>query len=85
MPNDMYGNRKLTPGTKWWTGYPFAELGDPAGKKAPIREVEVISYDQNKYVLVRLPAENGHPEQEAEVKAGYLFWTFEECYEFEHS
>lgn len=35
-----------------WTDYPFIELGDTPGQKAPIRHVNVIRYDGNKYVTV---------------------------------
>lgn len=30
-----------------WTDYPFIELGDEPYKKAPIRRVNVISFDGN--------------------------------------
>jgi hypothetical protein len=32
-----------------WTDYPLAGLGDAPGKIAPIRLVNVLSYDGNKY------------------------------------
>ena len=32
-----------------WTDYPFIQLGDLENKKAPIREIEVVSYDGDKY------------------------------------
>ncbi len=35
-----------------WTDYPFTRLGDVAHTKAPIRHVEVIKYDGNKYATV---------------------------------
>ena len=35
-----------------WTDYPFTELGDISGKKAPIRHVHVTSYDGDKYATV---------------------------------
>lgn len=68
----------LTPGSTWWTGYPFVELGDPPYQRAPIRELELLAYDGDKYARVRLP-----DGQEAEVKAGYLFPTLEEAYAYE--
>lgn len=68
----------LTPGTTWWTGYPFAELGDPPRQRAPIREVVLLEWSGDKYARVRLP--DGH---EAEVKAGYLFPTLDEAYAYE--
>lgn len=68
----------LTPGSTWWTGYPFAELGDPAGHSAPIREVTLLEWDRDKYAHVRLP-----DGQETTVKTGYLFPTLEEAYAYE--
>ena len=52
---------------KAWTDYPFAHLQDEAGKKAPVREIEVLSYDGDKYCRVRVC---GH---EDEIKAGYIY------------
>ena len=34
---------------KAWTDYPFTFIGDIPQKKAPIREIEVLGYDGNKY------------------------------------
>lgn len=73
-------NRNFKPGDKVWTGYPFVELGDEAGKKAPIREVEFVSYDGNKYAYVIL--ENG---VKTDLKMGYLFPTHLQCYKFENN
>lgn len=52
-----------------WTDYPFTELGDESGKPAPIRHVNIISYDGNKYCKVSFE-NNGSV---LEVKAGYLY------------
>ena len=52
---------------KAWTDYPFEWLGDIAGKEAPVREVEVISYDDNKYCRIRI----GNDVDE--IKAGYIY------------
>ena len=52
-----------------WTDYPFEELGDTAGQKAPIRHVTVLSYDGNKYATVSL---DGY-DVTSSVKAGYLY------------
>ena len=52
---------------KAWTDYPFIELGDESGKKAPIREVEVISYAGDKYCQIEVEG------VQTEVKAGYLY------------
>lgn len=51
-----------------WTDYPFTELGDEPGKEAPIREVEVLDYDGDKYCTVLTGG-----GLVAEVKAGYLY------------
>lgn len=32
-----------------WTDYPFTELGDADGKVAPVRRINVIEYDGDKY------------------------------------
>ena len=50
-----------------FTDYPFIELGDLAGKKAPIRKVLPISFDGNKYVKVLVEGTY------SEVKAGYIY------------
>jgi len=50
-----------------WTDYPFEELRDIAGKKAPMRQVTVLSYDGDKYCKVFCNA------LVLEVKAGYLY------------
>lgn len=52
---------------KAWTDYPFDQLQDEAYKKAPVREIEVLSYDGDKYCRVRVC---GH---EDEIKAGYIY------------
>lgn len=52
-----------------WTDYPFVELGDAPGKQAPIRHVNVISYDGDKYAKISF-ADCGDV---LEVKAGYLY------------
>jgi hypothetical protein len=35
-----------------WTDYPIVELGDEPGRPAPVRRVEVIGYDGDKYATV---------------------------------
>ncbi len=52
---------------KAWTDYPFVELGDIPLAEAPVREVEVIEYDGDKYVTICV---NGVT---ASVKSGYLY------------
>lgn len=71
--------RDFVEGQVVYTGYPFEELGDAAGKRAPIRQVKFVSYDGNKYADVIL--ENG---VKTDLKMGYLFSTFEDCFRFEN-
>ena len=52
---------------KAWTDYPFTWLGDTAGQEAPVREIEVISYDDNKYCRIKVCG------GEDEIKAGYIY------------
>ena len=52
---------------KAWTDCPILALGDSAELDAPIREVEVVAYDGDKYCRVRVDG------VEAEVKAGYIY------------
>jgi hypothetical protein len=52
---------------KAWTDYPFEELGDIAHQQAPVRPVEVLSYDGNKYCRIVVDG------VESEVKLGYLY------------
>ena len=57
---------------RWITGftdYPFTELGDEYGSRAPVRKVNVVDYDGDKYATVQFP-ETGHRLQ---VKIGYLY------------
>ena len=52
-----------------WTDYPIASLGDGRDKPAPIREVEVIAYDGDKYCDVKVPG----LDEPVSIKAGYLY------------
>lgn len=54
-----------------WTDYPILELGDMSRQEAPIRRVELLAWDRNKYVTVRLIDEPDTPL--TEFKAGYLY------------
>jgi hypothetical protein len=59
-----------------FTDYPFTELGDVAGKKAPIRQVKILTYDWNKYckVLVLFKDEDGDLRGHLDsVKSGYIY------------
>lgn len=37
-----------------WTDYPIEELGDPWGKAAQIRLVNVLSWDRDKYCSIEV-------------------------------
>ena len=50
-----------------FTDYPIVELGDVAGKMAPIRQVEVLSYDGDKYCQVSVSGVL------ITIKSGYLY------------
>ena len=52
-----------------WTDYPFVELGDEPFKKAPIRHVNVLSFDGDRYVKVSFE----NCGDVLEVKACYLY------------
>jgi len=50
-----------------WTDYPFSELGDTPGEQAPVRNVLVLFWDDDKYVTIVVEGVM------VEVKIGYLF------------
>jgi hypothetical protein len=52
---------------KAYTDYPFIELGDTEGQRAPVREIKVLSYDGDKYCRVLVD------RVDAEIKAGYIY------------
>ncbi len=52
---------------KIYTDFPINRLGDKAVKIAPIREVEVISYDGYRYVTVKVE------DITLEIKSGHLY------------
>lgn len=61
-----------------YTDCPFDFLGDVAGEEAPIRQVEVLYYDQDKRCKIVVEG------VETEVKTGYLYTRplrYEEAYE----
>ena len=58
---------------KAYTDYPITELGDKSGEEAPIRQVEVIDYDLDKYCTVRI---DGLVKS---IKAGYLYTQEGRC------
>ena len=56
-----------------FTDYPFTDLGDEAGKEAPIRAVKAISFDGDKYVKVLVE------DTYQEIKAGYIYTVYGRC------
>ena len=61
-PPAMEGGRLVA-----WTDYPLVELGDIGGREAPVRKVEPLSYDGDKYVVVRFG------KRAFSFKRGYLY------------
>ncbi len=53
--------------SRYFTDYPIAELGDIAGERAPIRQVDLLDYDGDKYVTVRVQGVIEH------IKGGYIY------------
>lgn len=51
---------------KAWTDYPFYSLGDEPGQKAPVREIEVLSCD-DEYCRVKVCGEHEI------IKSGYIY------------
>jgi len=39
---------------KAWTDYPILRMGDHYGKLAPVRHCTIISYDRDKYCVIRV-------------------------------
>jgi hypothetical protein len=54
---------------KTYTDYPFTFLGDTEHKKAPMREIEFISYDGDKYCQIIVDG------IKTEIKLGYIYYT----------
>jgi len=50
-----------------WTDYPIVELGDTPHKQAPVRAVEAIAYDGDKYCTAKV----GHAI--VSLKRGYVY------------
>jgi len=59
----------------FYTDYPIAELGDEPGTVAPIRQLAILSYDDNKYCQVKLVPSN----IETEIKSGYIYTKKGRC------
>ena len=52
---------------RYYTDYPFVELGDSGGKPAPIRECFPLDWDGDKYVSIEV---GDHVKV---IKAGYIY------------
>lgn len=52
---------------KAYTDYIFIDLGDTPGKEAPVREIELVSYDQDKYVEILVGGVRDY------IKSGYIY------------
>ncbi len=52
---------------KLYTDYPILALGDEGGKYAPIREIHILDYDDNKYVTIFV---DGVVDN---IKLGYIY------------
>jgi hypothetical protein len=53
----------------YFTDYPFVRLGDDSGVEAPIRRIQLISFDGTKYVRILLIDHNLYEE----IKWSYIF------------
>ncbi|MGD9670320.1 MAG: hypothetical protein AB7U75_14980 [Hyphomicrobiaceae bacterium] len=51
-----------------WTDYPFTFLGDTPNQQAPVRNVNVLFWDQDKYATIIVDGKHL-----TDVKAGYLY------------
>lgn len=60
-------DRTMIPPANYYTDYPLEALGDEPGKAAPLRRCEVLAWDRDKYVRVRVGT------IEAVIKAGYVY------------
>lgn len=54
---------------QFFTDYPILELGDKSGKLAPMREIEILSYDGNKYCKVKIVG----TQLKEPIKSCYIF------------
>lgn len=52
---------------KAYTDYPFTFLGDVEYQKAPMREINVLSYDGDKYCVITVAG------IDTEIKLGYVY------------
>lgn len=55
----------------YYTDYPITQFGDEAGEEAPIREVEIIFWDMDKYVHVYV--QGPMYKFRTSIKYGYIY------------
>lgn len=63
-----WDNDNPTPG-RFVTDYPIVELGDIPRKPAPIREVQILKFDGNKYADIKILKE----DIVVNIKLGYVY------------
>lgn len=52
-----------------YTDYPFVQLGDAPNQPAPVREIDAVEYDGDKYMTVTVEGVT------TQIKAGYCYQT----------
>ena len=55
-----------------WTDYPIEDFGDEPYVEAPIRQCEIIDYDCDKYVAVKVYDDKGNVTTTS-IKRGYVY------------
>ena len=57
----------------WYTDYPFTSFGDIAGKVAPKREVKIIKFERDPYVLVEITDPTTGKTITESIKSFYIY------------
>lgn len=71
---DAYDVPRRTLAVQAWTDYPFIEMGDKAGEKAPVRKCWVLAYDDGSYSYVNVCVETAEGGTlYSTVKRGYVY------------
>lgn len=60
---------ELIKGQKYYTDYPFTELGDTQYTKSPVRQITFLKYDGDKYCDIKFG------DKELSVKSAYIYNT----------
>ncbi len=55
-----------------WTDYPIEDFGDEPYVEAPVRQCEIIDYDCDKYVTVKVYDDKGNVTTTS-IKRGYVY------------